>query len=303
MATTLATVSSIFLLLLAAYVARRAGAFKEGDVRVVNSLIINLTMPAFIFVNTHAKPFTTAMAVAPMLGFAAEMLLMFAAYYIARLLKLDRRTTGALMLVCAFGNTGFLGYPVTAAAFKGDDSAILTAVMFDSFGMALPLYTIGAAVAISFAGARFEWRNLLQFIKSPLLPSTIVALALRKAYVPPVLMTTLEYMGAATVPLSMISIGLSLRASQVKKQPLALLVATVMKLAVLPLAMFFVLPVFGIGGVERQVTIMECAMPAAVFTGVIAGRFDCAEDFAAAAVFATTLLSVLTLPIVLTLVR
>jgi len=169
--------------------------------------------------------------------------------------------------------------------------------------MALPLYTIGAAVAISFGGSRFEWKTLLEFVRSPMIPSTIIALILRKAQVPAFVMTSLEYMGAATVPLSMISIGLSLRASSVKRQPIPLLVAIVCKMAILPISMFFLLPAFGIGGVERQVTILECAMPAAVFTGVMSGRFDCSEDFAAAAVFATTLLSVLTLPVVLTLVR
>ncbi|GAF95146.1 unnamed protein product, partial [marine sediment metagenome] len=46
--------------------------------------------------------------------------------------------------------TGFLGYPVVSAAFGGDKHAVLTAVMFDAFGMALPLITVGVAVAACF---------------------------------------------------------------------------------------------------------------------------------------------------------
>ncbi len=116
---TIVTIASIFLLLMTGYGAKRVGVLKTADSSVVTSLVINLTMPAFIFVNTHNKPLVTAMVKAPVLGFAAQMVVLGIAYLAARAMRLDRRTTGALMLVSAFGNTGFLGYPVVAAAFGG----------------------------------------------------------------------------------------------------------------------------------------------------------------------------------------
>ena len=100
--TALTTVVSVFLLLLAGYAAKRVGVLKPGDSTVVNSIVINLTMPAFIFVYTHGKPITPGMVKAPMLGIVAEMAVMGLAYLCARAMRLDRRTTGALMLVSAF---------------------------------------------------------------------------------------------------------------------------------------------------------------------------------------------------------
>ena len=154
---TLLTVASIFLLLMVGYAAKRFGALKAGDSAVVNSLVINLTMPAYIFIYTHERPLTSAMVKAPVVLFVGEMLILGLAYLAARAMKLDRRTTGALMLVAAFGNTGFLGYPVTGAAFHNNDHAVLAAVMMDQFGMSLPLCTVGVAVAACFAGSKFEW--------------------------------------------------------------------------------------------------------------------------------------------------
>jgi predicted permease len=291
------------MLMMFGYLAKRAKVLRSEDVRVVNSLLINITFPAFVFVSTHSKPFIPSMAVAPFVGFICEMAVVGLAYLIARLMKLDRGTTSALMLVSAFGNTGFLGYPVIHAAFPDNKHAMLSAVMFDGFGMALPLYTIGVAIATTFAGTKFDWKNLLGFLKTPIFPAMIISLLLRNVHIPSVIMQTLDYAGAATIPLAMMSIGMSLSTKSVGKYPWPMLVGTVLKLAVLPLAMFLLLPVFGIHGVVRQTVLVQSALPAAIFAGVIPERFGGNYEFAAGAIFATTLLSVLTIPLMVYFVK
>ncbi len=288
---------------MAGYIAKKTGVLKASDSTVVNSLVINLTMPAFIFVYTHAKPLNTAMIKAPFLGFAMEMVVVGLAYLAARALKLDRRTTGAMMLVSAFGNTGFLGYPVVTAAFEGNKTAILTAVLFDEFAMALILNTVGIAIAATFAGAKFRWQSLLEFLKTPLFPSTIIALILKDTYIPPVIMTTLNFLAGGTVPLAMISIGLNLSTGSVRQYPAAVGTALALKMAVLPMLMFATLPFIGVTGTVSQVVVLESAMPAAVFTGVVASRYSANGAFAAGAIFLMTLVSVLVIPAVLVLMR
>lgn len=299
---TLATVISIFLLLLAGYGVRKAGVLKAGDASVVNSLIIYLTMPAFIFVNAHSKPLTSAMVKAPFLAFAIEMAIMGLAYLIARAMKLDRKTTGALMLVATFGNTGFLGYPVISAAFEGSRKAILAAVILDQFAMSMMVMSIGVVVAIVFSGAKFSIKSVFEFLKCPLFPATIIALIFKDAHVPLLIMKTLGYLGAGTVPLAMISIGLSLSTGSVKNYPLPLLVAVGLKMVLMPVIVYFTLPLIGITGIVAKVVVVECAMPSAVFTGVVTGEYGGNSAFAAAAVFITTLLSVLVVPFVFALV-
>ncbi len=299
---TLTTLASIFLLLLAGYGAKRLGALRASDASVVNALVVNLTMPAFIFVSIHNKPITPGMIKAPALGFVMQIVVMGLAYCAARALRLDRRTTGALMLVSAFGNTGFLGYPVVTAAFRGDNHAVLSAVMFDEFAMAISLNTIGVAVAAAFAGTSFEWISLLEFLKTPLFPSTILALVLRQVEIPPLVLTTLGYLAAGTVPLAMISIGLSLSAGTVKRYPAPLVAALVLKMIALPVLMWLVLTLVGVGGVVKQVVTLEAAMPSAVFSGVVAARYGANGAFAAAAVFVMTLVSVILLPTFLLLI-
>lgn len=299
MSSTLTTVASIFILLLVGYGAKKARVLKAEDEGVINSILINLTLPAFIFVNTIGKPLTPSMIKAPMIGLFIEALIIALAYLIARLLKLDRRTSGALMIVAAFGNTGYMGYPVAKAAFPANGEGILTAVLFDNFAMRAGLITAGVAIATSSAGARFHWSSLTQFVKTPLFPAMLLGLIFRTAHLPPLMMDTLGYLAAATVPLSMISIGLGISATSIKEYPAPLVAAVVLKMGLFPLIMWALLGQFGITGVVAKATILESAMPSAVFSGVVVSRFGANGRFAAAAIFVTTLLSALTIPAIL----
>ncbi len=298
----LATTASIFLLLLAGYAAKRFGVLKASDASVVNALVIYLTMPAFIFVSIHNKPITPEMVKAPVAGFAMEMAVIGIAYVVARALQLDRRTTGAFMLVSAFGNTGFLGYPVVTAAFNHNKSALLSAVMFDEFAMALALNSIGVAVALTFSGAGLDWKCVLEFLKTPLFPATVISLLLRSTDLPRFLTTALDHLAAGTIPLAMISIGLSLSAGAIRNHPTAIAASLVLKMAILPALVWLAVTALGIEGTVKQVAILESAMPSAVFSGVVASRFGANGTFAAAAIFVLTLCSIVLIPLTLVLI-
>jgi len=116
---------------------------------------------------------------------------------------------------------------------------------------------------------------------------------------PELAMTTLHYAAAMTVPLAMISIGLCLQARSVSKQPIALAIALFMKLAFLPCLMYIALPLFGVRGVVANVGVLLAATPSAVFSGILAERYGADDQFAASMIFASTLLGVVVVPLVL----
>ena len=53
------------------------------------------------------------------------------------------------------------------------------------------------------------------------------------------------------------------------------------------------------GGLERQVTIIEAAMPSAMLSLVLAITYDLDIKTAAACIFASTILSLITIPLIL----
>ena len=293
------TVGAVFLLLLVGYGAKRVGALKSSDVSVVNSLVVNLTGPAFIFAAIQNRPLTIQMVRGPFIVFIMTMLIIPVAYLVAKMMKLDKRTTGGFILAAAFGNTGFLGYPVTIAAFPGHGQALATAVMIDQFSMALPLYSLGVVIAASCSSTRINWRHLFEFLKFPLFLSAIVAIALHNMHIPDVVIKSIQLLGMATVPLAMISLGLSIKRSSLKSATLPSVAALILKMALLPILTYIGFRVVGAGGVIRNVSVLEASMPSAIMAGVIAGRYKANESFVAAATFLMTLTSLITIPIIL----
>jgi len=190
---------------------------------------------------------------------------------------------------------------VVNAAFNGHKGAMLTAVMFDEFAMAMILNSVGVAIAATLAGSKFRYSSLFEFLKTPLFPMTIVALILKDTYIPPIVMKPLTYLSAGTIPLAMISIGLSLSTGSVKKYPIPLVTMFILKMALLPGLMYLVLPYIGVTGVVQKVVVLESAMPSAVFTGVIASRYGANGAFAASAIFLSTLASVIVIPAIVML--
>lgn len=297
----ISTVCAVFLLLLVGYGARKIGVLKSSDISVVNSIVVNLTGPAFIFSAMYGRPVTAQMVSAPFVVFATTMLVLGAAYPAAKALKLDRRTTGGFMLAATFGNTAFMGYPVTIAAFPGKDQALATAVMIDQFSMSLPLYSIGIVIAASCASTRISGWHFLEFLKFPLFIAAIIAIALHNIQIPYAVMRTLHLLGAATVPLAMISLGLSLSRSSLKHATLPSVVALILKMAILPTLTYFMFRLIGGRGVVLNVSVLESSMPTAIMAGVIAGRYGANESFVSAATFLMTLFSLVSIPIILTI--
>lgn len=299
----MAKVASIFVLLLVGYATKKLRILSVKDTGVINSIVINLALPAFIFVSINGKPLTSAMLRAPMAGLVAEGVVLGLAYGLGRLFKLDRRTTAGLMIAAAFGNTGYLGLPFVTAAFDGDKYAVQSAVMMDSFAMRILLCTAGIAVATCFSGERFKWKDALEFVKSPLFAAVVLGLIFRTTPVTGVASDILTYVAAMTVPLSMISVGLTLSMGSAKKWPLGVASAVALKLTILPALTFLCLPVLHVDHTTAKVAVLEMAMPSAIFGGVVAGRYGANKEFVAGVIFASTLLSVVAIPAVLMFVK
>ena len=300
---TFTTVISIFIILLLGYSAKKFKVLKQQDEVVISNIVINFTLPALIFASTHGKPLNTSMITAPLVTILIQFLIMGIAFGFAKAIKLDRKCIGGLLLVCVYGNTAYLGYPLISAIFPHSKSAMLTAVLFDFIAMRLPLLTIGVVIAATFAGDKFRWSNLNELWKMPALWAMVIALITKDMYIPDVLLKTFKILGDATTPMAMLSIGLSLSTSSIKKYPIVYMVVFILKMMALPLAVWFITLHIGVSGIIRDVVIIQSITPTAVNAGVIASKYGKCGEFAAGAVFLTTLASIGMIPLALYLIK
>ena len=289
-----------------------------AHVPILNGLVINVTLPALVLLGLLRAPaLSPHLALLPLVMLAAQVGTMAVVYGAGRAMRLPRPLLGATLMVGVFGNTSFIGYPLTLALLPRQ---FPETILLDQFGMTVPMYLTAAWLGAQFGGAQAagsgQQQAMVRFLRSPIFLSAILGLVLRQVPVPPaleglpafreigaVLGKCLETLGQGTTPLVLLALGVALHPGGVQGRTGPLLLACGCKLLLCPLLFWIMCRGMGVGGDVRMDGMLETAMPTAVMASVLAGQNDMEGSFAVGAVFASTLLSALSVPLLLTLLH
>ncbi|MGI4789492.1 MAG: AEC family transporter [Janthinobacterium lividum] len=306
-----------FLLIILGYGLKRLRVLHPSHVPIFNSLVLNVTLPALVLLGLLRAPTLSPRLGLPVLAlFLSQMAAFGVIYCLGRLLRLPNRMLGAVLMVGVFSNTSFIGYPLTLALFP---KQFPTTILLDQFGMTLPMYLTAAVVGAKFGGGDGSGGHgaaIGRFFRSPIFLSAVLGLGLHSLPIPlvlsqnmllhrlgAILLECLGYLGQGTTPLVLLALGVALRPGAALKKPVPLLLACGMKLLFLPLLVWVLCRAFGVTGEVRSDTVLETSMPTAVLASVLSGQNEMEGDFAVGVVFVATVLSALTIPLLLTLLR
>jgi len=299
-------VLSLFLVLFTGYLLKQRGVLRDSDTAVINRLILDVTLPAFVFHALYRQRVTADMIHAAWLFGILQVLVMALLWVPARMLRFPRPVLGTFLLTAVYGNTGFLGYPVVQAIFGKTEGAMAAAVVYDQFSMALPVYTVGVAVAMHY-GSKYEtsWREMLTFFTTPTFLVLIATLMINALQIPvPSFIThAAQLVAGATVPLVLLSLGLMLEPGRLRANhyylPMVLILST--KMMVFPYLMWLATGWMGVQGIARLVAVTQSAMPSAMVNAVITERYGCDHQLATLVIVVGTLCTIVVLPVVVTL--
>lgn len=284
--TVLEIVAPVFLLAAIGFIWVKAGL--EYRVQFVTRLAMTLSVPCLIFtalMKTQIDPQAlTALSLASVVAYGV---LTLAAAAIVRLARLEMRTYLAPLI---FGNTGNLGLPLALFAF-GETGLSYAVVVFAI--MALWSFTFGIWVV---AGGGSVTRAL----KEPLLWATLLGgVFLWQGWQTPRFLTnTLELIGQMAIPLMLITLGVAVARLSPGRMAQAAVLSVVK--VVLCVAVGWVLGrAFGLDDVAFAVLVLQITTPIAVTSYLLAEKYGADSDAVAGLVVASTLLSVVAIPLVL----
>ena len=266
----------------------RSGQRYDSD--FVSRLVLNIGAPALILSTLSQVAIDPSLfadiAIACVLVSLTMALLGFV---IPRLLGDDVRT---YLPSFVFPNVGNMGLPVCMFAF-GEQGLALALIFF------MVLSVAHFPVGILMAGGR-EAGGLMGIIKMPILYAIALAVLLMMsgAVLPGFLNNAVSLIGAMTIPLMLITLGVSLYSLKVSGWGKALLYSLIRILGGLS-AGLLVVWWLDIEGGARSVVLIQSSMPVAVFNYLFAVRFDRQPDAVAGLVVVSTLLSFVSLPILL----
>jgi hypothetical protein len=215
---------------------------------------------------------------------------------LARWLKFRDDERAVLLLTVALGNTSFLGYPLTRALIG--EHALPYAVIYDQFGAFLIMSTFGLWVLARYGGEHTPSTADIakRIVRFPPLWALLVGFTVMPAEPPTWIAGGLQRLSDALLPLAMLTIGLSVRLSLPRDEFKPLAAGLALKLVVMPILAWALVPLLGLQGDMARTTVLEAAMPSMVTAGALAIAHNLAPRLAAAMVGYGLLLSLLTLP-------
>jgi len=199
--------------------------------------------------------------------------------------------------MCVFmGNTGGIGFSLAQFAFS--DAGFNRAVLFFAI---VAVINSPIAIFLSSRSTQSIQQSLKNIIRNPLIYATLAGLFLNIMgwHLPTPLERFAEIPAKASVPFTLIMLGVQLvRIKKIEKVK-PLLVASAARLLIAPLIGFGLAMLIGMNDLSLKVSLLQIGMPAATFTAVFATEFGSDAEFASAVSFVTTLFSMLTLSLMI----
>ena len=287
------------------------GAVVDVDVEPLNTVTLYLLLPALVFhsLATTSLPASTFVRIGA--GVTAFILLMAGlAELIARALGEREPYLSGAVLASTFPNSGNVGIPLSEFAFGvvGRTAAVvyLTAQ--------IPLvYTVGVYVA-SRSGGRTGATAVKEVFRLPLLYAALAALIVRwLGVLPPAdgaLLSTVQLVGNASIPLMLLVLGIQLAGTEVGALSRSL-VPSALKLGLAPVVGVGIALVLGFSDpTVARVFILECATPAAITPLMLIIEYapdatvtpggPTAAEYVSTIILVTTVASIAVLPVVIT---
>ena len=287
---------------------RHRGTILKSQEAVFGRLVTDFALPALIFASLSAEPFTVSKLLPALLLFSSIAAVMVVAWLVGRAMGLSRPVLGSVILVSGVGSSSTLGYALIQRVFHDDPEVMTTVVAMGEFGVVLPLFTFGVALAIFFGRDETEqtslWAASKPFFTSPIFYALVLGIAASMLGIPQdhkAVRLLNDFLRLASDSLSFLvafTIGLMLKPVAYREiAPLIALVAG-LKLIVEPLIAGGLALALALSPVTRELLILEAAMPSGTLAAVLAGRYGCDGAVASAVLIATYILSLLLLPVI-----
>ena len=285
------------------YGAARMAFFPEVATAYLTKFVFYFALPAMIIRFSANLSFADLINIPFISAYLSASLLIYLLVTGVAMLRRRNVAEAAVEAQCAIiGNVGFLGIPMLVLLLG--EAAIGPVMMVLAVDLVVFSRLIVILITASREGAirlRTFGTVILGLFKNPMVVSIVVgflfaALALP---IPKPVNAFLELLGSAATPGALFAIGASLSGKSAERLSVASWL-TVCKLLLHPAAVaFFALAVFNIDPYSAGVMIAAAALPVAGNVFMIAQTYNVAPARASAAIFLSTVLSILTLPMVI----
>lgn len=298
------TMCKLMLALGVGFYMYKSGVFTKEINAKLSTLIARITNPALLIYSVSTVAGADVKAVLRLfiggcIFYAA--LIVFSFIYV-RLFRVRAGMRGTYMCMLIFANFGFMGYPVVSSLF-GTSAIFYSAIFNMPFNFII--YTLGDYLIRRDAAVESGTLDASAFsLKKFFTPGVVASVAaliifFAEIRLPAEFYTCVGFIGDITIPLSMIIIGSSLAAASFadikgEKSLIPLLLA---RFIIIPLLLWAYMPLVTDDKTIIAIAVLSIAMPVGTLTSMLCAPYPTQGRVSSLCVVASTLLSIITIPI------
>lgn len=288
---------ALIALILLGYFCFKIKLFNPQSSQVISTLILNVSFPMLIVVSMNRKYSNDLLHNSLVLigiSIVIYLFLLLLAEIWGRKTKKEHAQASVLKWIVIFGNCSFMGFPVINAIYGG--VGVFYAAVFNMFYIFL-MFSYG--IAILQKGA---FQSSMKSLLNPGLIATVIGFTLFicKISLPYVILRPMQMIGDTTIPLALITTGISLAQIPLKDliRPIDIWVVTLIRLIILPAAVLLVLLPFHLNQYLIAIPTILIGTPTALTAGVFALNYGCDDQLANKGVVLSNFLAIITMPVV-----
>jgi predicted permease len=289
----------LFFLILIGFICGKVGFFKESAAKAMSDLVLYLATPCVI-IAAFQREFNPAFLLN--LGIAA---LCAGLIYVVSILLCKCIFRGekngeqrVLEFGTVFSNCGFMALPLQVAVL-GQDGAFYGAGFLVAFNIFFWTYGVK-----TMAGQGFKITPKKLLLNPGLIGVALgVLLFVCSISLPELLSSPIGYIGNLNTPLPMIVIGFYLAKANLKRTFKCgkAYVSFLLRLVVIPLLALLVMSLCGVPQTVKVAVVIAASAPVAAGTTMFSAKYNADTELSVSLVSASTLLSIITMPVIVAL--
>lgn len=292
------TVSSnvlvLFILIAIGYMCNRTKILTAASIKDMTNFVLYIVTPCVI-INSYQKEFDKQMLVGLVITLIASFLSFGLNILMAHLLvkDSDKRREKTLRFGTVFSNCGYMSLPLQEAML-GETGVFYGATYIAVFQIVLWTY------GVILMSGDIKSISLKKVIINPGVLSTAlgVVLFVCSLSIPFSIIEPMKHLASLNTPIPMIIVGYRLAETSFRIKGLSTYVSIVLRLVVSPLVMILGLWLCGISGDIMVACAIAASSPVAAATTMFSEKFGGDTLLSASLVSITTLLSIITMPLI-----
>lgn len=308
--TSIESIIPIIAIIVLGYILQNRGWFGENFGANLSRLIMNIALPASIFVSVMKYlTFDKLLSLSEGLiyTFGAFVLTYILAYICVKLFNVSMGRRGTMINTFVNANTIFIGLPLNIALF-GNEALPYFLIYYitntiSTWTLGIYLMTSDSKSGKNKASSKFDWKKLMP----PPLIGFLVSLVflIFKIPIPDFATSTLTYIGNIVTPLSLIYIGITLAKAGLKtiKFDRDTIITLIGRFILGPVVMFAILSLTAknMPADEFKTFVVQSAAPALAVLPILASQGNGDVEFSTNVVTLSTILFIVVVPIVVSL--